>query len=81
MATSRACRFGRHQWTKSRGVEHLTCFRCGASRDYGKTLRCRAGTHRWIGVQKDGGEPYRECFFCRKYGGSPKDAMIYSSGG
>ena len=51
----------------------LTCFYCGKSRPVGgKTLRCYLGRHRWVGVSKDGGEPYRECLFCRKYGRSPK---------
>jgi hypothetical protein len=76
MATSHTCRFARHKWTRKQGVDHLTCFRCGATRPYAKTPRCRLGSHRWVGVQKDGGDPYRECFFCRKYGGGRKDFAV-----
>jgi hypothetical protein len=32
-----------------------------------------------VGVKKDDGEPYRECLFCRTYGGSPKEAIILSA--
>ena len=76
------CYIGRHRWTAKAGAMTLTCYYCSKSRPLGlKTLSCRLGRHRWIGVKKDGGEPYRECFFCRKYGGSPKTAIMFVSGG
>jgi hypothetical protein len=65
------CAVGAHRWTFD-DSNALTCFRCGRQRIVGKTMRCRLGMHHWVGVSKDGGEPYRECSFCRKYGGSPR---------
>jgi hypothetical protein len=72
MATKRRCSVGLHRWT-TKGGNTVTCFDCGTSRPRGKKrFRCYLGRHRWLGVKKDGGEPYRECFFCRKYSaGSP----------
>jgi hypothetical protein len=30
-------------------------------------------------VRAEDGEPYRECIFCRKYGGGPK-VIVFTSG-
>ncbi|HET7450145.1 MAG TPA: hypothetical protein VFJ78_06070 [Gaiellaceae bacterium] len=72
MATPLRCSLRLHHWTKASGGPTLTCARCKQTRPVGKMLRCRIGIHRWMGVRRDGGEPFRECFYCLKYGGSPQ---------
>ena len=72
MPKTRRCSVGLHRWTKEAEGTTLRCFNCRTERPVGKRLRCRLGLHRWMGISKDGGESFRQCFYCLKYGGSPK---------
>jgi len=66
-----ACSFGRHRWVWDEG-DTVECFRCHKQKTVGQRLLCRFGVHHWVWVSKAGdAEPYRECCFCRKYGGAP----------
>jgi hypothetical protein len=73
------CSLGLHRWTTDGGPV-LTCFRCGKQRPIGKALRCRIGMHRWGVKPAEGGGQYRECLFCRMYGGTPPDPPLGEGG-
>jgi hypothetical protein len=64
-----ACSLGRHRWVWDES-DTVECSRCHKQTIVGQRLRCRLGIHHYVWVSKTGNaEPYRECCFCRKYGG------------